>query len=71
MDDQNGQNDYTGPERRRTLSTSEVEDIKKQILDSVYADIGKSIVTKLLWVGGAVLLALLAWLSSKGHVKIE
>ena len=63
---------YSGPERRRpALATDDIEAIKKQILDSVYADIGKSIVTKLLWIGGAVLTALFTWLSIKGHVKID
>ena len=66
------ENHYAGPERRRSpLSADDIEAIKKQILDSVYADIGKSIVTKLLWISGAVLTALFAWLSIKGHIKID
>ena len=66
------ENHYAGTERRRSpLSADDIEAIKKQILDSVYADIGKSIVTKLLWIGGAVLTALFAWLSIKGHIKID
>ena len=71
MDEQQASH-YSGPERRRSaLSPDDIEAIKKQILDSVYADIGKSIITKLLWIGGAVLTALFAWLSLKGHIKID
>ena len=70
--DEKQENHYAEPERRRSsLSADDIEAIKKQILDSVYADIGKSIVTKLLWIGGAVLTALFAWLSIKGHIKID
>lgn len=65
------QEKYTGPERRRPLSNGEVEEIKRQILDSIYADIGKNVVTKILWVGGAVLAALFAYLSAKGHIKLD
>lgn len=54
-------------ERRKNFTPSEIEDIKKQLLDSIYADIGKSIVKKFLWVTGAVALAALAWLSGKGY----
>ena len=65
----NEQKEYTGPERRRPLSNGEVEEIKRQILDSIYADIGKSIVNKVLWIGGAVLIALFTGLSVKGYIK--
>ena len=61
---------YSGPERRRCLTNGEIEEIKKQLLDSIYADIGKNVVTKILWVGGTVLTALLAYLSVTGHIKI-
>ena len=53
----------TGAKR---LSDQELEAIKKQLLDSIYADIGKSVVKKILWIGGAILLALYAWLKAHG-----
>lgn len=58
------------PEIRRRLSDEEIEKIKGQILDSIYADIGKSILKKVLWVGGTCILALFAWLIGKGHIVI-
>jgi len=51
---------------QKRLSDQELEIIKKQILDSIYADIGKSVVKKVLWIGGAVLLALYAWMNAHG-----
>ena len=55
---------------RRRFSEDEIEIIKEQLLASIYADIGKSVVKKLLWVGGAVGIAALAWLTGAGHIKI-
>ena len=57
-------------ERRKNggLSHDQIEAIKKQILSSVYEDIGRSIVKKVLYAGGAVLLALLSWLAGKDHI---
>jgi hypothetical protein len=57
-------------ERRKTYTPEEIELLKTQILDSIYADIGKSIVKKILWIGGAVVLAAFAWLAGKGHINI-
>jgi len=51
---------------QRRLSQQELEAIKKQLLDSIYADIGKSVVKKVLWIGGAVILAGYAWMRSHG-----
>lgn len=50
----------------KRLTDQELEAIKKQLLDSIYADIGKSVVKKILWIGGAILLALYAWLKAHG-----
>mgnify|MGYP006267377407 CR=1 FL=1 len=50
----------------KRLSDQELEAIKKQLLDSIYADIGKSVVKKILWIGGAILLALYAWMKAHG-----
>ena len=48
---------------RRRLSDAELEEIKNQLLDSIYKDIGKSVVKKLLWLVGAIGAALVAWLT--------
>jgi len=58
--------DYEGPERRKKLTPAEIEDIKQQLLDSIYADIGKSVVKKFLWVAGSVGAAAFAWLNWPG-----
>jgi hypothetical protein len=55
----------TGSGQKR-LTDQELEAIKKQLLDSIYADIGKSVVKKVLWIGGAILLAFYAWLKAHG-----
>lgn len=54
-----------GPGGKR-LSDRDLEAIKKQLLDSIYADIGKSVVKKVLWIGGAIILALYAWMKAHG-----
>lgn len=60
-----------GPERRKNqgLSDEEIEAIKEQLLASIYEDIGRSVVKKLLWALGAVLAALLAWATARGYLK--
>jgi len=49
-------------EVKRTLTEEEVEEIKRQLLKSIYADIGKSLVMKALWVMGILGLVLVAFL---------
>jgi len=56
---------------RRSLSPEEMEALKNQLLDSIYADIGKSVVKKVLWIGGACLTAFFAWLTAKGHITLR
>lgn len=51
------------------LAHEDIERIKEAVLASVYEDIGRSVVKKLLWVAGTLLLALLGWLGAKGYVK--
>lgn len=51
-----------------SLSAAELDDLKEQLLESIYADIGRSIVKKVLWILGAVAIAGFAWLAGKGHV---
>lgn len=55
------------PNRRR-LSDKEVEELKDQLLESIYKDIGKSFVKGFLWIFGTLSLALLAWLGGSGHL---
>ena len=67
--------DYTGPERRHTplLSEEQIEKIAERAatvaLERVYTQIGKSVVSKVLWVFGAAAIALVAWLGGSGHLK--
>ena len=53
---------------RRHLSQEELDSIKEQLLESIYADIGRSVVKKILWVAGAVGIALLGYLKLADHV---
>jgi len=48
------------------FTPEEIEQIKEQLLESIYADIGRSVIKKILWIGGAVLLSLFAYLKVKG-----
>jgi hypothetical protein len=57
-------------ERRRPLTEEEIEAIKNQLLNSIYADIGKSVIKKFLWIGGSVVVGAFAALSAFGHIKI-
>jgi hypothetical protein len=63
---------YEGPERRATtlLSEEQLNEIAERAadraLEKVYAQIGKSVVTKLLWVIGTTTLAIAAWLKGSG-----
>lgn len=60
------------PEERRKnsgLSDEEIDAIKDRILASVYEDIGRSLVKKILWALGAVFAALLTWLGANGYFK--
>ena len=51
-------------DRRKPLTDAELDSIKEQLLESIYADIGKSLVKKILWVVGASILAGYAWLKA-------
>lgn len=57
-------------ERRKNggLTDEQVEAIREAILRSIYEDIGRSVVKKVLWAGGIVLLALLGWAGFKGYI---
>lgn len=68
--------DYQGPERRQnpTLSDEQIERIAERAaevaLEKVYTSIGKSVVSKFLWLVGAGTLAVAAWLNRSGHLKL-
>lgn len=56
--------------RRHPLSQEELTDIKDQLLESIYADIGRSLTAKFLWVFGAVVASVFAGLTASGRIKI-
>lgn len=62
--------DEPGEERRKNagLTDEQVEAIREAILRSIYEDIGRSVVRKILWAAGAVLFALLSWLTYHGYI---
>lgn len=66
----NDEHEYQGTERRRPLTDNELEIIKGQLLESIYADIGKRGVKGTLWIAGSIVAAFLAWLTTKGHFTI-
>ena len=51
------------------LTDEQVRAIKEAILASVYEDIGRSIIKKILWALGAVLFAVYMWLTAHGYIK--
>lgn len=50
------------------LSDEQLEAVKQAILDSIYQEIGKSLVKKAIWAIGAIVLAALAWLHGSGKI---
>lgn len=66
---------YEGPDRRATAHLSDeqinliAERAAEVALERVYTKIGKSVVSKVLWVFGAAGLALAAWMNGAGHFK--
>jgi hypothetical protein len=56
---------------RPPLTPAELDCVREQILESIYADIGKSIVRKLLWVVGAACFVFLAWMNGAGHITFK
>ncbi len=67
--------EYQGPERRQfpQLSDDQIERIAERAaevaLERVYTSIGKSVVSKFLWLVGAASLAVAAWMNGAGHFK--
>ena len=66
---------YKGEERRAhpTLSDDQIERIAERAaevaLERVYTQIGKSVVSKVLWLLEAARLAVVAWMKGAGHLK--
>lgn len=50
------------------LSQEELDSIKEQLLESIYADIGRSLVRKAIWALGAVLAAVFVGLKTTGKI---
>lgn len=71
--------DYDGPERRRAphLTDAQLDDIAeraatravKKMTDDAYKAVGKSVLDKLLWLIGLLVVAGYLWAQSKGLVK--
>lgn len=62
------QNNEEEPTRRR-LSDTELDAIKDQLLESIYTDIGRSIVSKAIWIFGAICTALIVGWNNKEALK--
>jgi len=52
------------------LTEEELNEIKEQLLESIYTDIGRSIVKKVLWVVGSIGMAMVAWLMGNHNIKL-
>lgn len=66
--------DYKGPERRADTLTDEqinviAERAAEKAIAKVYEQIGRSVVKKALFVIGAAVVAVLAWLAGTGQLK--
>lgn len=57
-------------ERRRNggLTEDQVHAIRDAILRSIYEEIGRSVVKKILWTLGALLFALFTWAAYHGYI---
>lgn len=49
------------------LTQEEIDNLKEQLLESIYADIGRNVVKKALWIFASAATVLMVWLGSK-HV---
>lgn len=67
---------YEGSERRQSIVLSEeqleaiAEKAATKALNKIYADVGKSVVTKILWVVGLAAIGLVLFFTGKGVIKI-
>jgi len=68
-------NGYNGAERRKVSRLSNDEfhelarEVKKLALEEIYADIGKGVVKRLLWLLGLGGSGAVAYLTMKGYIK--
>ena len=53
------------------LTDDQLIQIKAAILASIYEEIGRSIISKLLWVVGTLCLTALAWLVGSGKISLK
>ena len=60
--------DHEDRRKNGGLTDEQLEAIKQAILDSIYQEIGKSLVRKAIWAVGAILLAALAWFHGAGKI---
>lgn len=67
---------YEGVERRQNTRLSDAqialiaEKAAEVALEKVYTNIGKSVVSKFLWLVGAAALAVAAWMNGAGHMQL-
>lgn len=45
-------------------------ELKEEIWNDIYAAIGQTIVKRLLWLGGSIVAAIVAWFAGAGHIKL-
>ena len=69
MGQQNENPRDTNQLNRRRLSPAEMDELKTQLLESIYADIGRSLVRKAMWAIGAILAAVLVGLKTSGKIQ--
>lgn len=65
---------WSGEERRAGISDEQIDAIAERAaehaLRKVYEEVGRSTVKFILWVAGAAVLALLAYLGATGKLKV-
>lgn len=67
---------WEGEERRVrvTLTEDQINEIVQktvaQVFEQIYAEVGKSVVRKALWIIGALALTAMAWLVHKDAIKL-
>lgn len=70
MDNEEAEDEFVERRKNAGLTDQQIEAIREAILASVYEDIGRSLVRKIVWALGAVFAALLTWLGTT-HVQIK
>lgn len=70
MEGEEGDDAFVERRKNAGLSDEQIAQIREAILASVYEDIGRSLVRKVVWALGAVFAALLTWVGAN-HVQIK